>query len=200
MTAAPSERNARPRVLVVIGTRPEAVKMAPVIHAFADRPEVQLRILATGQHRAMLDQIHGFFGIRPDRDLDLMRPDQSLADLTARMLTQLEPVLADEAPALVLAQGDTTTVMVAALCSFYRNIPFAHVEAGLRTGDLRQPFPEELNRAFVSRIAALNFAPTQRAAENLLREGLRPETVQITGNTVTFLRPDGTAANRYRIG
>lgn len=184
MTAVPSKRSARPSVLVVIGTRPEAVKMAPVIHAFAERPEVHLRILATGQHRAMLDQIHGFFGIRPDRDLDLMRPDQGLADLTARMLTQLEPVLADEAPALVLAQGDTTTVMVTALCSFYRNIPFAHIEAGLRTGDLRQPFPEELNRTFVSRIAALNFAPTQRAAENLLREGLRPETVQITGNTV----------------
>ena len=117
MTAVPSQSSARPRVLVVIGTRPEAVKMAPVIHAFSERPEVDVRILATAQHRSMLDQIHGFFGIRPHRDLDLMRPDQSLSDLTARMLTQLDPVLAEEAPALVLAQGDTTTVMVAALSS-----------------------------------------------------------------------------------
>ncbi|MSR38889.1 MAG: UDP-N-acetylglucosamine 2-epimerase (non-hydrolyzing) [Planctomycetes bacterium] len=175
---------ATPRVLAVIGTRPEAVKLAPVVHAFWQRPEVELRVLATAQHRAMLDQTLAFFGIRPDRDLNAMRPDQSLAELTAQLLLLLDPALKEEAPALVLAQGDTTTVMVVAMCCSYRDIPFAHVEAGLRSGDLRRPFPEEQNRMFAARVAALNFAPTKCAADNLLREGVRPESVQITGNTV----------------
>ncbi|MEO6595659.1 MAG: UDP-N-acetylglucosamine 2-epimerase (non-hydrolyzing) [Planctomycetota bacterium] len=172
------------RILVVAGTRPEAVKLAPVVHALQREPWAAVRVLATAQHRQLLDQIHAFFGIIPDRDLDLMRPDQSLADLTARMVAAMDPVLADERPALVLAQGDTTTVMVTALCCFYRRIAFGHVEAGLRTGDLNNPFPEELNRVLVGRMAALHFAPTDGARQNLLREGVAPQAIQVTGNTV----------------
>lgn len=172
------------RVLVVVGTRPEAVKLAPVVHALQRQPWAEARVLATAQHRQLLDQIHAFFGIRPDRDLDLMRPDQTLADLTARMVAAMDPVLADEKPALVLAQGDTTTVMVTALCCFYRRIPFGHVEAGLRTGDMQNPFPEEMNRVLVGRMAALHFAPTEGSRQNLLREGVAAATVHATGNTV----------------
>ena len=123
------------RILVVVGTRPEAVKLAPVVHALRAADWVDCRVLATAQHRQILDQILAFFGVRPDRDLDLMRPDQSLADLTSRMVAALDPVLADERPDCVLAQGDTTTVLVAALAAFYRRVPFGHVEAGLRSGD-----------------------------------------------------------------
>lgn len=173
----------RKRILVAVGTRPEAVKMAPVVHALRRQPWAEARVLATAQHRQLLDQIHAFFGITPERDLDLMRPDQSLADLTARMLAALDPVLAEERPDLVLAQGDTTTVMVTALACFYRRIPFGHVEAGLRTGDLQNPFPEELNRVLVGRMARLHFAPTRGAADNLAREGIT-QHVHVTGNTV----------------
>lgn len=172
------------RILVVVGTRPEAVKLAPVIHALRRADWATTRVLATAQHRQMLDQIHAFFGIRPDRDLDVMRPSQALVDLTARLLTGLDPVLAEEKPDLVLAQGDTTTVMVTALACFYRQVAFAHVEAGLRTGDLRNPFPEELNRVLVGRMAALHFAPTVGARANLLREGVPESSVHVTGNTV----------------
>jgi UDP-N-acetylglucosamine 2-epimerase (non-hydrolysing) len=174
----------RKRILVAIGTRPEAVKLAPVVHALRRQPWAEVRVLATAQHRQMLDQVHGFFGITPDRDLDLMRPDQSLADLTARMLAALDPALAAESPDLVLAQGDTTTVMVTALACFYRQIPFGHVEAGLRTGDVHNPFPEEMNRVLVGRMANLHFAPTEGAACNLRREGIRADRVHVTGNTV----------------
>jgi UDP-N-acetylglucosamine 2-epimerase (non-hydrolysing) len=172
------------RILTVVGTRPEAVKMAPVIHALRARPWAEVRVLATAQHRQMLDQIHAFFGIAPDLDLDLMRPDQTLADLTSRMVAALDPVIAAQKPDLVMAQGDTTTVMVAALCCFYRHVPFGHVEAGLRTGDLRHPFPEEMNRLLVTRLASLHFAPTARARHNLLREGVPEAAVHVTGNTV----------------
>lgn len=172
------------RILFVVGTRPEAVKLAPVVHAFRDAPWATTRVLATAQHREMLDQIHAFFGIRPDRDLDVMRPGQGLADLTARMIGLLDPVLADERPDLVLAQGDTTTVMVTALGCFYRGIAFGHVEAGLRTGDLRNPFPEELNRVLTGRMAALHFAPTDGARQNLLHEGVPGDAIEVTGNTV----------------
>jgi UDP-N-acetylglucosamine 2-epimerase (non-hydrolysing) len=172
------------RILVVVGTRPEAVKLAPVIHALRRQPWAETRVLATAQHRQMLDQIHAFFGIRPDRDLDAMRPGQGLADLTARLLSGLDPVLAEERPELVLAQGDTTTVMVTALACFYRQIAFGHVEAGLRTGDVKNPFPEELNRVLVGRMAALHFAPTDGSQQNLLREGTPAATVHVTGNTV----------------
>lgn len=172
------------RILVLVGTRPEAIKLAPVVLALREAPWADCRVLATAQHRQLLDQTLGFFGIRPDKDLDLMRPDQSLADLTARMLSSLDPVLAAESPDCVLAQGDTTTVMVAALASFYRRIPFAHVEAGLRTGELGRPFPEEGNRTIVARLAALHFAPTATARQNLLREGVPTANVHVVGNPV----------------
>lgn len=172
------------RILVVVGTRPEAVKLAPVILALREAAWADCRVLATAQHRQMLDQTLGFFGIAPDRDLDLMRPDQSLADLTARMIAALDPVLQEERPDLVIAQGDTTTVMVAALGAFYRKIAFAHVEAGLRTGDKWLPFPEEGNRAIVGRLADLHFAPTERAAANLLAENVPAARVHVVGNTV----------------
>ena len=165
-----AEMSKKQRVLVAVGTRPEAVKMAPVVHALQSQPWADVRVLATAQHRQMLDQIHAFFGIEPDRDLDLMRSNQSLADLTARMVAAMDPVLAEEQPQLVLAQGDTTTVMVTALASFYRKIPFGHVEAGLRTGDAYNPFPEEMNRLLVGRLAALHFAPTHGSADNLAKE------------------------------
>ncbi|MCC7398178.1 MAG: UDP-N-acetylglucosamine 2-epimerase (non-hydrolyzing) [Planctomycetes bacterium] len=171
------------RILVAVGTRPEAVKMAPVVHALRACPWADVRVLATAQHRQLLDQIHTFFGITPDYDLDLMRQNQSLADLTARLIAALDPVLAEARPDLVLAQGDTTTVMVSALASFYRRLPFAHVEAGLRTGDVSNPFPEEMNRVLVGRMASLHFAPTAGAAANLAREGITAN-VHVTGNTV----------------
>jgi len=174
----------RRRFLAVVGTRAEAVKMAPVVLALQREPWAECRVLATAQHRELLDQILGFFGIQPDRDLDLMRPDQGLADLTARMLAAIDVVLAEERPDLVIAQGDTTTVMTAALAAFYRGIPFAHVEAGLRSGNPTRPFPEEANRAITARLAAVHFAPTDRARMNLLREGVPAANVHMVGNTV----------------
>lgn len=171
------------RILVVVGTRPEAVKLAPVVHALRRVDWASTRVLATAQHRQMLDQTLTFFGIRPDRDLDVMRQGQTLADLTARLLTGIDPVLAEEGPDLVLAQGDTTTVMAVALACAYRQVAFGHVEAGLRTGDPRNPFPEELNRVLVARMATLHFAPTPGARVNLLREGVQEASVHVTGNT-----------------
>src|SRR5262245_51276446 len=173
----------RRTVLCVVGTRPEAVKMAPVILELRRRSWARVRVLATAQHRQMLDQVLGLFGIEPDVDLDLMRPDQALADLTARMLSALDGTLERERPAAVLAQGDTTTVLTTALACFYRRIPFGHVEAGLRTGDLDYPFPEEMNRSVAGRLARLHFAPTESARANLRREGIQ-EQVYVTGNTV----------------
>jgi len=170
-------------VLCVVGTRPEAVKMAPVVLELRRRPWARVRVLATAQHRQMLDQVLGLFGIQPDVDLDLMRPNQGLADLTARMLAALDGTLERERPAAVLAQGDTTTVLTTALACFYRRIPFGHVEAGLRTGDLDYPFPEEMNRSLAGRLARLHFAPTESARANLRREGIE-QGVHVTGNTV----------------
>jgi UDP-N-acetylglucosamine 2-epimerase (non-hydrolysing) len=174
----------RIRVLAAVGTRPEAIKMAPVITALASEPWANCRVIATAQHRAMLDQVLEVFNIQPDRDLDIMRPNQDLAGLTARLLLDLSEALRQEAPDVVLAQGDTTTVLTVALACFYLNIPFGHVEAGLRTGDLRNPFPEEMNRIVSGRLARWHFAPTQSAKENLLREGISPDHIQVTGNTV----------------
>jgi len=179
----PGYMPATKRILIAVGTRPEAVKMAPVIHALREQPWADVRVLATAQHRQMLDQIHEFFGISPELDLDMMRKNQTLSDLTARMIAAMDPVLADEKPDLVLAQGDTTTVMVTALASFYRKVPFGHVEAGLRTGDVHNPFPEEMNRVLVGRMASLHFAPTEGSANNLKQEGL-VDGVHVTGNTV----------------
>jgi UDP-N-acetylglucosamine 2-epimerase (non-hydrolysing) len=172
------------RVLSIVGTRPEAVKMAPVIDALAADSAFESRVLATAQHRQMLDQVLAVFGIVPDRDLDIMLPSQALTGLTARLLIALDEALAREAPDLVLAQGDTTTVMTAALASYYRKIPFGHVEAGLRTGDLQNPFPEEMNRVVAGRLARWHFAPTASARRNLLSEGVADAAIHVTGNTV----------------
>jgi UDP-N-acetylglucosamine 2-epimerase (non-hydrolysing) len=172
------------RVLSIVGTRPEAIKMAPVIQALAQDPAFSSRVLATAQHRHLLDQVLALFGIQPDLDLDIMRPNQDLTALTARLLLALDQALAQEAPDLVLIQGDTTTVMTAALACFYRRIPFGHVEAGLRTGDLDNPFPEEMNRLVAGRLARWHFVPTESARQNLLREGIDPGAIHVTGNTV----------------
>lgn len=172
------------RIVCAIGTRPEAIKMAPVIMALRDAPWASVRVLATAQHRQMLDQVLEFFGIKTDIDLNLMRPEQSLADLTSRMMTTVDAALEAEQPEMVLAQGDTTTVMVTALACFYRRVPFGHVEAGLRTFDRSAPFPEEMNRVLTSQMAAVHYAPTERAREHLLREGVVDERILVTGNTV----------------
>jgi len=157
--------------------------MAPVVQALRRQRELSVRILLTGQHRSLLDQALADFGLRGDHDLDVMRPDQSLSGLTARILEAMDPLL-QPPPAMLLAQGDTTTVLATAIGCFHRRIPFAHVEAGLRTGDLQNPFPEEFNRIVASRSATLNFAPTEGARTALLREGIRPDTIHVTGNTV----------------
>lgn len=172
------------KVLCIIGTRPEAIKMAPVIKALQAEEQIDCRVLATAQHRGMLDQVLEFFGITPDIDLDIMRPNQSLTALTARLLLDLDGVLQSEKPDVVLAQGDTTTVMSAALACFYLRIPFGHIEAGLRTGDMHNPFPEEANRVIAGKLARWHFAPTQGAMDNLLREGVAPADITMTGNTV----------------
>jgi UDP-N-acetylglucosamine 2-epimerase (non-hydrolysing) len=171
------------RVAVVFGTRPEAIKMAPVVAALRASPTLVPFVVSTGQHREMLQQVVELFAISIDRELDVMRPNQSLAGLTARLLEAVDDVLVVEAPALVLAQGDTTTVLAAALASFYRGIPFGHVEAGLRTGDLGAPFPEEANRVLASRLTRLHFAPTTWARDKLLAELVPAEHIFVTGNT-----------------
>ena len=172
------------RVLTVFGTRPEAIKMAPLVLALQDDPKIESRLCVTAQHRQMLDQVLDLFEITPDIDLDLMRPNQNLYDLTARSLLALKEVLEAEKPDLVFVQGDTTTCFVAGLAAFYADIPVAHVEAGLRTGNLRAPFPEEANRALVSRLTAFHFAPTVGSKANLLAENTAEEQIWVTGNTV----------------
>lgn len=172
------------RVLSIFGTRPEAVKMAPIIRLMAKTQGVESIVCVTAQHREMLDQVLGLFEIKPDFDLDLMRPGQSLSSLTAAVFTHLDPVLEKVKPDWVLIQGDTTTVMAAALVSFYHGIRIGHVEAGLRTGDKWQPFPEEINRRVASVVADLNFAPTEWSRQNLIREHVQPEKIVVTGNPV----------------
>lgn len=171
------------RLLAVVGTRPEAIKMAPVVAEARRRGSVVV-VCATAQHRGMLDQVLDLFGIEPDHDLDLMRPNQTLAGLTARALTAVDGVIESVEPDWLVVQGDTTTAMVASLAAFYRQVPVAHVEAGLRTGDLMHPFPEELNRIIADRVSRAHFVPTEMSAENLRREGVADETVYVTGNTV----------------
>jgi len=174
----------RKRILFVFGTRPEAIKLAPVVRSLRDQPEkFDTRIAVTAQHRDMLDQVLDAFSIRPDHDLNVMQPGQSLFQSTSRIIGALENVFEIEKPDCVIVQGDTTTTLCAALGAFYRRIPSAHVEAGLRTGDMLQPFPEEMNRVLVSRLASLHFAPTEAAAENLKREGVDASTIFVTGNT-----------------
>lgn len=172
------------KVLSVFGTRPEAIKMAPVVAALAADDAIDARVCVTAQHRGMLDQVLDAFGITPDHDLDLMRAGQDLTDVTARVLTGMRGVLAEEAPDWVLVHGDTTTAMAAAMAAFYAGAKIGHVEAGLRTHDLRRPWPEEMNRVVIDRIADLMFAPTPGSAENLAREGTPARRVIVTGNTV----------------
>ncbi|HEY3344324.1 MAG TPA: UDP-N-acetylglucosamine 2-epimerase (non-hydrolyzing) [Anaerolineaceae bacterium] len=172
------------RVLSIFGTRPEAVKMAPVVAALANTPGIDARVCVTAQHREMLDQVLSLFGIQPDIDLDLMRPGQNLADLTAAIFTHLDPILETLQPDWILVQGDTTTVMASALAAFYRRIHVGHVEAGLRTGDRWQPFPEEINRRVAGVVADLHFAPTLHSRQNLLDEGVPDWRIAVTGNPV----------------
>ena len=173
------------RVLLIFGTRPEAIKMAPVVHELWKHPEViEPIVCVTAQHRQMLDQVLDLFGIIPDIDLNLMQEDQTLASLTSRTVEAITEVLEDVRPDVVLVQGDTTTAMAAALASFYRRIPVGHVEAGLRTKDRYNPFPEEINRRVVGVVADLHFAPTIWARDNLLREGICLESIVVTGNPV----------------
>ena len=184
------------RILVAIGTRPELIKLAPVVTALRQEPGVSVRVLFTGQHRELLDQMATTFGVTADRDLAVMRDRQTLPELTARLVTGLDAVLAEEAPDVVLGQGDTTTVFVSALAAFYRGIPFGHVEAGLRTDDLRRPFPEEGNRRLVSPLTRWHFAPTAVSADNLRRENVPESAIHVVGNTVidALLTVSGSAA------
>lgn len=173
------------KVLIIIGTRPEAIKMAPVVKEIGKYPNrIQGVVCVTGQHRQMLDQVLELFDIRPDYDLNLMRENQSLSRLTADLFLSLDPVLQETKPDWVLAQGDTTTVLVAALVSFYHKIPFGHVEAGLRTKDKYSPFPEEINRHLADAVADIFFSPTERARQVLLQEGAPEKDIHVTGNTV----------------
>jgi len=172
------------RVLSVFGTRPEAIKMAPVVQQLGQTPGVLSRVCITAQHRQMLDQVLELFGLQPDYDLDLMKPDQPLNELTAAVFSGLEPVLRGFGPDWVLVQGDTTTVMAAGLSAYYHRVRVGHVEAGLRTGDKWQPFPEEINRKVLGAVADLHFAPTEWARGNLLREGVSEASIRVTGNPV----------------
>ena len=171
------------KILVVFGTRPEAIKLCPVISQLALYSDWSVKVCVTGQHRHLLDQVLKVFRVRPDYDLDCMRAGQSLFQSTSTILAGLEQVLIDEKPDLLLVQGDTTTTLCGAMAGFYARVPVGHVEAGLRTGDLSQPFPEEFNRLLAGRIASLHFAATTWAADNLLREGTAPATITVTGNT-----------------
>jgi UDP-N-acetylglucosamine 2-epimerase (non-hydrolysing) len=171
-------------VLLILGTRPEAIKLAPLILHLRSRPaEFRAVVCVTAQHRGMLDQVLAIFRIQPDYDLDLMLPDQTLFQSTARILAGLEPVFDAVAPDIAIVQGDTTTTLCGALAAFYKNVPVGHVEAGLRSGDPRQPFPEEMNRVLTSRMTTLHFAATDWAAENLRGEGVPAGSIVVTGNT-----------------
>jgi UDP-N-acetylglucosamine 2-epimerase (non-hydrolysing) len=170
------------KVMVVMGTRPEAIKLAPVVSALRSR--VDTVVCSSGQHKEMLEQAYRFFGIEPDIRLDTMRPGQSLNSLSARLIASLDEAMDRVRPNWVIVQGDTTTAFCASLAAFHRGIRVGHVEAGLRTGDLTSPFPEEANRSLLSRIATLHFAPTERAREQLLSEGIAAKGIVVTGNTV----------------
>lgn len=174
----------KPLVMAVFGTRPEAVKMAPLVLALKACPDIDTALTVTAQHREMLDQVLDLFELTPDHDLDLMKAGQTLVDITGRVLTHMTPVLAERRPALVLVHGDTTTTFAASLAAFYQQIPVGHVEAGLRTPDRYNPFPEEMNRRLTTQLTSLHFAPTQTSVDNLLHDGVAPEAIYKTGNTV----------------
>lgn len=172
------------KIALIFGTRPEAIKLCPLALALRRHGRFTPQVCVTAQHRELLDQVLEAFGVEPEVDLDVMRPNQTLPELTARVVTRLDEYLAAHRPDLVIIQGDTTTVFCAALCAYYRKIPVAHVEAGLRSGNKYAPFPEEINRVLASHLADLHFAPTATARDNLLREGVPPEQIYVTGNTV----------------
>ncbi|EOF4704838.1 UDP-N-acetylglucosamine 2-epimerase (non-hydrolyzing) [Klebsiella sp. RHBSTW-00484] len=172
------------KVLTVFGTRPEAIKMAPLVHALARDPHFEAKVCVTAQHREMLDQVLKLFSIVPDYDLNIMQPGQGLTEITCRILEGLKPVLESFKPDVVLVHGDTTTTMAASLAAFYQRIPVGHVEAGLRTGDLNSPWPEEGNRTLTGRLATYHFAPTETSRQNLLQENIADAQITVTGNTV----------------
>ncbi len=194
------------RVLTVFGTRPEAIKMAPVVNALASCPDIESEVCVTAQHRQMLDQVLDLFDIQPNHDLNVMNPGQDLTDITSNILIGLRDVLKRTPYDLLLVHGDTTTTMAASLAAFYEKVPVGHVEAGLRTGNIYAPWPEEMNRSIVGRIATLHFAPTARARNSLLREGIDDKTIHVTGNTVidalqqvvSKLASDQTLATGFR--
>ncbi|HEX9064035.1 MAG TPA: UDP-N-acetylglucosamine 2-epimerase (non-hydrolyzing) [Streptosporangiaceae bacterium] len=172
------------RVMVIYGTRPEAIKLAPVIRAIEESPELTPIVTLTGQHRSIVDQVHEMFAIRPHHDLDVIRPRQSLDGLTARILQRLTTTLQAERPDAVVVQGDTTSAFAGALAAFYEHVPVVHVEAGLRTGNVHEPFPEEANRRLTSQITSLHLAPTPASQDNLLHDGIAGHRIVVTGNTV----------------
>ena len=181
---SPSRRKGNMKILAIFGTRPEAVKMAPVILQLAATPGIETRVCVTAQHRQMLDQALDLFKIKPDYDLNLMREDQSMAQVSAGIFTHLDPILAEFQPDWALAVGDTTTVVTTSLLAFYRKIRFGHIEAGLRTGNKWHPFPEEINRRLATVTADMHFPPTEWSKRNLLREGVDENAIHVTGNTV----------------
>ena len=172
------------KVMSIFGTRPEAIKMAPLVKKLNEDPQIRSVLCVTAQHREMLDQVLDLFGLTPDYDLNIMKPNQTLSMITANVLTGLDPILEKEKPDIVLVHGDTSTTFSAALAAFYHRIPVGHVEAGLRTYDMYSPFPEEVNRVLTGHLTSVHFAPTQRNVDNLIREGIDPEKIIITGNTV----------------
>ncbi len=183
------------KIMFVFGTRPEAIKMAPLVKEMEEAEGLTPMVVVTAQHREMLDQVLALFDIVPNHDLNLMKPGQSLSDITSGVLKGIEEVIGQEAPDMVLVHGDTTTTFAGALAAFYQQVPIGHVEAGLRSHNLRAPFPEEANRRLVGQLADLHFAPTKNARENLLAEGTEPKTICTTGNTVIdalmkTVRPD----------
>jgi len=187
----------RIKVMSVFGTRPEAIKMAPVVKRLEERPEIESLVCVTAQHREMLDQVLELFQITPDYDLNIMKSGQTLSDITSRVIKGIENVLIQSKPDLILVHGDTTTTFAASLAAFYQQIPIGHVEAGLRSGNKYSPYPEEMNRMLTGRLADLHFSPTQGNYDNLIREAVDPEHIFITGNTVIdalkmVVRPDYT--------
>jgi UDP-N-acetylglucosamine 2-epimerase (non-hydrolysing) len=192
------------KILLIFGTRPEAIKLCPVVRGLREHPnQFDVKVCVTAQHREMLDQVLEAFEVTPDYDLDLMLPGQTLFQSTSRILAGLEPVLRETKPDMAIVQGDTTTTLCGALAAFYSRVPVAHVEAGLRTHDLSQPFPEEMNRVLAGRLATLHFAATEKAAENLRNEGVPAESISVTGNTgidaVLYVR-DGLERGTLRGG
>lgn len=174
----------RKRITLVVGTRPEAIKLCPLVHRLKNEPMFDAKFVVTGQHREMLHQVLRHFDVKPDVDLALMTHNQGLPELQSRAMEAIGKEIADWRPDAIVLQGDTTTVLAGALASFYQRVPVAHVEAGLRTGDMYSPFPEEMNRVLTSRLAYWHFAPTDVARDNLLKEGIRGDMIEVTGNTV----------------